>query len=339
MFGYLGEEVIGQQVDTLFTAEDQEAGVPAKELQHARRFGRVADERFHVRKNGTRFFCSGVTTRLGAGGLGFAKIARDLSAQRSAADALRQAHDDLEGRVLLRTSELQAEVGQHEVAKREVTTLLRRLVTAQENERARIARDLHDHLGQQLTALRLALERHRDMSSSDGPAGIDEALALTGQIGKDIDFLAWELRPSALDELGIAAALPRFVKEWSAHVGIVAEMRLGEFEPGQLPPDAEVAFYRIAQEALNNVAKHSHATRADVVLAASDHSVVLVVEDDGVGFSGGRNPANGGFGLIAMRERAALVDATLHVESTPGKGTSVYLRRAIAASIAPDDAR
>src|SRR4029079_2517919 len=145
-----------------------------------------------------------------------------------------------------------------------VTNLLHRVVSAQEDERRRIARDLHDHLGQQLTALRLALERHQTRGDST-PArdDVDEALALTQQIGQDVDFLAWQLRPAVLDELGLVAALPRFVTEWSAHIGIASDFHLRGFDSGHLTKEAELAFYRIAQEALNNVAKHAHATRVD----------------------------------------------------------------------------
>jgi signal transduction histidine kinase len=182
-----------------------------------------------------------------------------------------------------------------------------------------------------LTTLRLALERSQQRRQGV-EAGDDEeiarALAVTQQIGRDLDFLAWELRPAALDELGLAAALPRFVNEWSAHIGIPAEFRTGWFEMGQLPRDAEVAFYRIAQEALNNISKHAHASRVDVVLAASDGQVVLVIEDDGIGFDASSDTVSArGLGLAGMRERAALVGATLQVESEVGKGTSVFLRR------------
>ena len=329
MFGYAADEIIGTKGDVLFAPDDREAAVHIAELEQARRIGRAADERYHMRKNGSRFYCSGVTTRLGTGGLGFAKIARDLTPQREAAEALEAAHAELEARVRRRTSELEAEAREHEAAKREVTTLLHRVVTAQEEERARIARDLHDHLGQQLTALRLALERQQEQSATSESisSGIADALALTRKIGRDIDFLAWELRPSALDELGLAAALPRFVNEWSVHVGIPAEFRSGGFEPGQLRRTAEVAFYRIAQEALNNVSKHAHASRADVVLSTTNNQVVMVIEDDGVGFNPSNEaPNQNGFGLAGMRERAALVGATLQVESAPGEGTSVFLR-------------
>ena len=328
MFGYSADEVIGRNFDMLFTTEDRAADIPSKELVEARRVGRASDERYHVRKNGSRFFCSGITRRLGSGGLGFAKIARDLTAQQQSAEALQRAHGDLDLRVRQRTIELETAVKDQEAGKLAITSLLHRLVSAQEDERRRIARDLHDHLGQQLTALRLGLERIQPDGAGEE---VGRALTLAHQIGRDLDFLAWELRPSALDELGLAAALPRFVTEWSTHVGIPAEFRFGGFEPGHLPRDAEVAFYRVAQEALNNVSKHAHPTRVDVILAASDGQVVLVIEDDGIGFDPSEIPAADGFGLAGMRERAAAVGGTLQVESTPGKGTSIFLRRPVAA--------
>src|SRR6185436_2613900 len=141
MFGYVADESLGCHFEMLFTPEDRAAGVPAKELAEARRSGRAADERYHLRENGTQFYCSGVTRRLGGGGKGFAKIARDLTRPREAADALQSAHDELEVRVMRRTEELQAAIGEHEAAKIAVTGLLRRLVSAQEDERGRIARD------------------------------------------------------------------------------------------------------------------------------------------------------------------------------------------------------
>src|SRR5207237_5758099 len=136
-----------------------------------------------------------------------------------AAEILLKAHDELEERVRDRTVQLEATAAQHETAKVAVTNLLHRLVNAQEDERRRIARDLHDHFGQQLTALRLAIERARHGTAGQ-PGALDQAFALTEQVSRDVEFLSWELRPAVLDELGLGAALPRFVAEWSAHVGI-----------------------------------------------------------------------------------------------------------------------
>ena len=327
MFGYRADEIIGVSAAILFTPEDRANGAFERELADATRSGRAADERYHMRKGGTRFYCSGVTRPLGTAGMGFTKIARDLTAQRESTEAVERARAELETRVQTRTGELRREIENHAAAKDAVTHLLHRVVNAQEDERRRIARDLHDHLGQQLTALRLALERHQGKGDGSADADVDDALSLTRQIGKDVDFLAWELRPAALDELGLVAALPRFIDEWSLHVGVAAEFHLRGYEAGHLSSNTELAFYRIAQEALNNVAKHAHASRVDVLLAADGGDVVLVIEDDGVGFEPAEpGDTARGLGLASMHERAALVGASVQIESTAGKGTAVFVR-------------
>jgi PAS domain S-box-containing protein len=184
MFGYGTDEIDRQSASVLFTPEDRAAGAFEDELEGARHNGRSLDERFHVRKNGTRFFCSGVTTRLGNdAALGFVKIARDLTPQRDAADALSEANSGLEARVAQRTHDLQQQIVQRTTAQEHVTALMHKLVSAQEEQRARIARDLHDQLGQQLTTLRLTLERFRDRATSIKPVDDDlsRALQLTQQ--------------------------------------------------------------------------------------------------------------------------------------------------------------
>jgi PAS domain S-box-containing protein len=327
MFGYRAAEILGRDAAILFTPEDRAGGIPQEELARVARAGRAGYERWHRRQNGDRFFCTGVTMRLGETGLvGFAMIARDLTDQQQADTALRTIRAELEDRVKQRTAELQAEVTQHASARHDVTTLLHRVVTAQEEERARIARDLHDQLGQQLTALRMALERHAEHCPSDGAQDVQRALALTREIDTEVDFLAWELRPAVLDDLGIVAALPRFLDEWSGHYGIRSHFAAANDPGGVLSREAEVTIYRVAQEALNNIVKHAHASRVDVLLERRDHSVVLVVEDDGVGFDT-QDPAthDRGIGLAGMRERAALIGGELQVESQPGV-TTLFLR-------------
>ena len=328
MFGYRADEIIGQPVEVLFTPEDRAARLPERELRRAQETGRAPDERFHVRRDGSRFYCSGVTTRLGER-LGFAKIARDLSANRQATDELKAVRADLELRVHERTDQLEAEVRAGAAAHAHVTELLRRNVTAQEDERGRIARDLHDQLGQQLTALRLSLQRHRDwLAARDATsADFDEVVALADGIDHDIDFLSWQLRPAVLDDLGLTAALPLFVEQWSAHYRIPAEYHARGISAGQIGPEAEITFYRVAQEAMNNIIKHAHASRVDVLLESRDDAVLLVVEDDGIGFDpGGGTTRDAGIGIAGMQERARLIGATLQVESKPGAGTSVFLR-------------
>jgi two-component system, chemotaxis family, CheB/CheR fusion protein len=168
MFSYDSGEAIGQAFGILFTPEDRAAGVPAQELAVARAQGRADDERWHVRKDGSRIYCSGVTTPLGdtdAGG--FAKIARDLTVSREAQRHLEDAHRDLDERVSLRTRELEAQMSERRAAEQRATELVRKLVATQEDERARMARDLHDQVGQQITALRLSLERLQEYCRPD----------------------------------------------------------------------------------------------------------------------------------------------------------------------------
>ena len=205
MFGYPVDAIVGTSASVLFTLDDRASGVFDEELRCAQLEGRASDERYHVRRDGSRFYCSGVTIRLGAdAALGFAKIARDLTVQREAEVALKEAHAGLEHRVDERTQELQGEIVRRSTAQEHVTALLRKVVTAQEEQRARIARDLHDQLGQQLTALRLTLERSRDRAVKVGAVDddLDRAASLAKEIDGELDFLAWELRPAALDDLG-----------------------------------------------------------------------------------------------------------------------------------------
>jgi two-component system CheB/CheR fusion protein len=333
-FGYLAAEVVGQPFDILFTPEDRATGVPGEQQSVARAKGRADDERWYLRKDGSRFYASGLTIALGDA-QGFAKITRDLTSPRRSEQALEEARANLEDQVRQRIVDLTAELSDRAEAQDRTTILLRKVVTAQENERARIARDLHDQFGQQLTALRLALERHRSRCATpDAQGDMDRALTAASELDTAVDFLAWELRPAALDDLGLAAALPRYTDEWSAHYGIAVRFEAAGYRGGMLSAEAEIAFYRIAQEALNNVLKHAHAARVDILLEARDSSVVMVIEDDGIGFDqGDRDLLDNGIGLAGMRERAALIGGALDIESAPGKGTTLFVRAPPAAAV------
>jgi PAS domain S-box-containing protein len=331
MFGYAEAEIVGRPFATLFTPEDRQRGTPGQELARARTEGRAEDERWHVRKDGTLLFCSGVTTPLGGvAGSGFAKVARDLTISRANEVALKRARAELDERVRQSHSlELQVEEGKG--GERRISSLVRRLVTAQEDERARIARDMHDLVGQQLTALRLALERHEFRCSAElgDDTDLQRARGIVQEMDRQLDFMAWELRPAALDDLGLGIALARYVESWSAHHGVRAEFRAVGLDGERLGPSTETTFYRIAQEALNNVAKHATASRIDVIVERRDGAAVLVVEDDGVGFNPReKDTQEDGMGLIGMRERATLIGATLLIESSPGEGTTVFVRQA-----------
>jgi PAS domain S-box-containing protein len=208
------------------------------------------------------------------------------------------------------------------------TELLARLVFAQEDERRRIAREMHDQFGEQLTALarRIALLKESCASHPDTREHADALEAIAHRLDRDVDHLVWELRPTALDDLGLRAALTNYVQDWSKRVGISAHLHTSGLWDNRLPSEAETTLYRIAQEALTNVAKHSHAGTVEVILERRADHVVLIVEDDGVGFEPGCGTQ--GFGLVGMQERAALVGANLQIESAVGQGTTILVRMA-----------
>ena len=209
------------------------------------------------------------------------------------------------------------------------TELLTRLVFAQEDERRRIAREMHDQFGEQLTALGRRIAMLKDACSSDATTRehVDALESIAHRLDRDVDHLVWELRPTALDDLGLRAALTNYVQDWSTRVGIPAQLHTSGLWHDRLPSDTETTLYRIAQEALTNVAKHSQAATVEVILERRADHVVLIVEDDGVGFDPGAGTGHG-FGLVGMQERAALVGASLQIESTVGQGTTILVRMA-----------
>jgi signal transduction histidine kinase len=206
------------------------------------------------------------------------------------------------------------------------------LSLAEEGERRRLARDLHDEVGQHLTALGLGLQALSDVAppGSDVDRRATQLRALTDTLGRELHALSVRLRPRALDDFGLEAALHSYAEEWARQSGIAIHVQ-ARGASARLSPSAESAVYRIVQEALTNVARHSGAARAGVVLERREGYIHLVVEDDGRGF----DPEHAtlpladrllGLGLLGMRERTALVGGTMDIESTPGKGTTVFVR-------------
>ncbi len=219
------------------------------------------------------------------------------------------------------------------------TQMMKRIVEAQEAERRKIARDLHDHLGQKMTALRLRIESlDKEVGAGNGSsAAIDEVRAAASQVDRDIGFLSWELRPTELEELGLEDALRSFVREWSDQYGIEAEFQASHSvvhaAGGRLPNAIETNLYRIAQEALNNILKHAGATNVNVLLQGHKDGITLIIEDNGIGFENiHRSDAGNGarqrqLGLIGMRERAALLKGTIEIDSqSDGGGTTILVR-------------
>lgn len=207
--------------------------------------------------------------------------------------------------------------------------LLDRTVTTQEAERKRIARELHDSLGQYLTALGLGLAAIESVCSSHPEARqrLGELKTLAADIGRELNRIAWELRPMALDDLGLHRAITQYLEEWAdrSRLLIDLEINLGD---RRLPQSIETALFRVLQEALTNVVKHARASRVGVIVAAANDEVRLIVEDDGRGFDLDSAAGLGlhRLGLVGVRERLALVGGTLDLESTAQGGTTVYVR-------------
>ena len=197
----------------------------------------------------------------------------------------------------------------------------RRALAAQEAERARIARELHDEVGQTLTAVVLQLERTARRTGPPVRAEVEEAReAVRGSL-EEVREIARRLRPEALDDLGLPSALAALTLDVSRRTGLRIERRIGAGLP-ELSPEEELVVYRVAQEGLTNVARHATAGRATVSLDSRNGSITLEVRDDGKGFM---PQATTGSGLRGMRERALLVGAELVVESREGEGTAVRL--------------
>jgi len=213
----------------------------------------------------------------------------------------------------------------------EHAALASRMISIQDDERQRIARDLHDNLGQQVTALRLLLDIVN--ASPIDPAvrdRVQQAQSVVEALDRQLDFMTGELRPVALD-LGAISAIDQFVHGWSKTFGVPAEFRCIGVEDVRLDAAVETHLYRVVQEALNNVAKHAAAHHVSVECARHDNSLVLTIRDDGRGFDlSGRARARAdershGLGLVGMRERAQIINGKINVSSTVGQGTTITL--------------
>jgi signal transduction histidine kinase len=198
---------------------------------------------------------------------------------------------------------------------------LQRVVTAQELERRRLARELHDETGQALTSILLGL---RTIEEAGGETAMRAAVAEVRELVRatlqDVRQLAVELRPKALDDFGLVAAVERLAESFGEQTGITVIFE-STLPAGRLPPEVETALYRIVQESLTNIVKHARADKVSIVVGRKQNLVTLVVEDDGVGFEPAR-ARDEGLGLIGMRERVALLGGRLAVESRPGAGTT-----------------
>lgn len=218
--------------------------------------------------------------------------------------------------------------------------LLQRLITAQEDERRRISRELHDEAGQSLTGLLAGLR-----SLSDQHPAIRERTETLLQVAhgtlEGLRHLSLELRPQSLDDLGLAVALRRYVADYTSQHGIDVDLETIGAGAGRLPGPLETCLYRIVQEALTNCARHAYASHISVVVHVRPEVASVVIEDDGVGFDPGQvlgqiQSDGRGLGLFGMQERVTLLGGTLQIESEPGQGTRLFVKCPVTREVTPD---
>ena len=332
LLGWPSEQAVRAHVWSVLGPGGPGCGIGRTDLETAERQGSVIGTRRLNHRDGSARDARTTILALrdDTGLLGYGLAAHLISPPPS--PILRVAERDIDGLTPAETRRqlsesralLAAEIADRTQAETSRARLLRRLVVAQEDERRRLARDLHDGLGQRLTALRLILEAldASQSGSREQPTGTAKALEMLASIDQEVDFIAWELRPAALDDLGLASVLASYVKEWSRHAGVPAVFHARPVNLQRFAPEVEASIYRVAQESLNNVLKHAHAHSVNVLLELRGDNLALVVEDDGVGY----HPTASGetrIGLTGMRERALAVGGTLEIEPTPGGGTTV----------------
>ena len=236
--------------------------------------------------------------------------------------------------------DLELEIQLRRSAEEERITLLRRFVSLQEEERHHISRELHDQCGQEIIALQLGMKRAVDIvkieNQKDVIACFQEVNEILDRLSGEIHDLAFDLRPPSLDELGLHTAIGSFLDVWSQRVRITVDFECRNWDEQRLTSETSLTLYRVLQEALTNVAKHSKSSHVSVVLELQRDSAVEIVEDQGIGFEVEASTENSmirqPLGLLGMKERLASVGGTLEIESAAGKGTTLFARVPIKAN-------
>jgi PAS domain S-box-containing protein len=328
--GYSALEVIGQHFSLFFTEEDKRARKPEQELQVAADQGRFETEGWRVRKGGSQFWANVVLTAIkdGSGNLiGFVKVTRDFTERMRADEALRQTN-----------SALSAEVRERKLAEqklaaseRSLRELSMHLLRSQDEERRRIGRELHDSLGQYLAVLKMNLDSLQSaiQSSANGFSGVlADCVRLADDSIKEMRTISYLLYPPMLEEVGLKSAIPWYLDGFSKRSNIEITFDVNS-DFGRLAADVELALFRVLQESLTNVHRHSESSAASVRLSTEQGYVVLEIKDEGKGMPAAlvQDSENGwarslGVGLRGMQERMRQFSGKLEVYSSD-KGTTV----------------
>ena len=302
-FGYTRDELIGHSMATLLPTSGSQTA------QEASRTNPPGSGMFGQRKDGSKFpieiSLNPITT---PGGTFVMAAVVDITARKHAEE------------------KLWATVAQRD-------DLRRRFIQAQEDERLRLAHELHDQTGQSLAAVMLGMKSFEAMVDARGRDHLRLLSEQLEQMGKALHHVAWELRPASIDELGLASALANYISEWGVQVGVQVDFHCGNSDLDDLTDEVRTTVYRVVQEALTNIAKHAQdATAISVVIHRSAAMFQLTIEDNGGGFdSSSSTGANGRriggpLGLAGMRERLVLIGGEFEVESSIGRGTTIFAR-------------
>lgn len=318
VFGWTQEEAVGQPGELIFTPEDRAEGAVEKEIDLALTDGRAGDRRFHLRKDGSRFWADGILMRLnhadGEKLRGFAKIARDATDQRRVEDELLHARDELEQRVVERTRELLATNNELEQTMAQRQQLERELLEISEREKRRIGEDLHDLVCQELTATALFLKSSAKKVAKKSPAAAETLEESAQTVNRNVVLareLARGLQAVELSASGLKNALRDLAAQASENRGIKCHFKAAR---GVRVPDDTIALhlYRIAQEAVTNAVKHSEAKNILITLDRNPTHTCISVQDDGKGFV--LRQRGKGLGLHMMRYRANALGGELKIE-------------------------
>lgn len=315
--GYRATEILGKHFSCFFPEEDIRSGKPERELEKARDEGRALDDGWRVRKDGSKFWANVVLTALkdhSGKVVGFAKVTRDFTEQMQAQRLLE------ESRRRLQESE------------RSLRRLSVRLLRSQDEERRRIARDLHDSLGQYLSVLKMKLDFLTTARTSVGKDAqrkeLEQCAQLTEEAVKEVRTMSYLLYPPMLEELGLKSAIPWYVDGFAKRSGIKTSFEVSP-DFGRLPGDIELVLFRVLQESLTNVHRHSGSATAEVRLVLDNGNVVLRVGDNGKGIPtanidemGQDGVGSAGVGLRGMSERVRQVGGKFEASSN-GRGTAV----------------
>jgi PAS domain S-box-containing protein len=321
--GYGFSEIIGKHFSIFYLEEDIRAGKPQRELEIAAKEGRLEDEGWRLRKDGSRFWANVIITaiRNDAGRLiGFGKVTRDFTEKVKANEALRK-------EIVERTA-AERKLRDSEKSLRQLSL---RLLQTQDDERRRIGRDLHDSVGQYLVGLKMkvdSLKSSRERGQRDDDSQLTECSQLIEETIKEVRTISYLLYPPMLEELGLKSAIPWYLEGFTKRSGIKTTFEVSpEFD--RLPGELELALFRVLQESLTNVHRHSGSPRATVRLLTENRCVLLQIIDEGSGTQSknGEDPALDwkgalGVGLRGMNERVQQLGGTLELSSVHG-GTTV----------------